>query len=100
MTEWNSVDFLDDQEFNAFVDTIEDGDEKETEIKLHSKRLLINEMKKYSNFYNFVERYSPKDLSVINGKKFVSQRVICQHVTHWNETHPKNKIKNLRVFFL
>jgi len=35
MTEWNSVDFLDDQEFNAFVDTIEDGDEKETEIKLH-----------------------------------------------------------------
>jgi len=57
-------------------------------------------MKKYSNFYNFVERYSPKDLSVINGKKFVSQRVICQHVTHWNETHPKNKIKNLRVFFL
>ena len=56
-------------------------------------------MKKNNCFYNFVKNYSSRDFKIINNKKYVSQRVICKHVKYWNEIHPDNKIKKLRVFF-
>jgi len=103
MTEtWISVNYLDHEEFCNYLNTLSE-DERNIELaqysKRQAKRMLKDDMRNSKCFYTFIENYSPRDYQVINGIKHVSQRVISKHVKYWNQTHPKNKIKNLRVFF-
>lgn len=98
MFPWTHIEHLDHKDFMEYVDTLPDK-EKIFEIKKHSRRMLKDEMRKYISFYNFIEKYSPRDFKIIKGKKYVSQRVIREHVKYWNQTHPFNTIKKLRIFF-
>jgi hypothetical protein len=99
---WISVDYLNQDDFYMYIQELSE-DERAIELAQFSKRvgkkLLKEEMKKNNCFYNFIKSYSSRDFKIIKNKKYVSQRVICTHVKFWNETHPNNKIKNLRVFF-
>jgi hypothetical protein len=99
---WISVEYLNNDDFCLYMDTLSE-DEKAVELAQFSKRvgkkMLKDEMKKNNCFYNFIKSYSSRDFKIIKNKKHVSQRVICKHVKYWNETHPNNKIKNLRIFF-
>ena len=103
MTEtWISVNYLGTDEFCNYLNTLSE-DERNIELanfsKRQAKKMLKDDMKNNSCFYNFIKNYSPRDYQVINGDKYVSQRVICKHIKYWNQIHPNNKIKNLRVFF-
>jgi len=99
---WVPLDHLSDVDFKEYLNTVPE-DEKSIELKHHiklkSEILLKEEMKKYSNFYNFIKKYSPRDFKTIKNKGHVSQRVINVHLRFWNEIHPNNQVKNLRVFF-
>lgn len=99
---WISVEYLNPDDFYTYMQDLSE-DDRAVELAQFSKRfgkkLLKEEMKKNNCFYNFVKNYSSRDFKIINNKKYVSQRVICKHVKYWNEIHPDNKIKKLRVFF-
>ena len=103
MTEtWISVNYLCPDEFCKYLNTLSE-DERNIELSQYSKRqakrMLKDDMRNSKCFYKFIKTYSPRDYQVINGITHVSQRVICKHLKYWNQTHPENKIKNLRVFF-
>ena len=74
------------------------------EMQLETERkgieILKNEMKLYNNFYKFIKDFSPVDYKLINGKKYVSQRVIGNHFKYWNEIHSYSKLQNIRIFQL
>ena len=99
---WISVNYLNHGEFYNYLNTLSD-EERNIELvqysKRHAKKLLKDEMRNNTCFYTFIKNYSPRDYQVINQVNYVSQRVICKHVKYWNQIHPENKIKNLRVFF-
>lgn len=99
---WLSVNYLSPDEFGEYLQTLPD-DERARELvefsKRHAKKLLKEDMKRSSCFYTFIKNYSSRDFKIINGQKYVSQRVIVNHVKYWNDTHPNNRIKKLRVFF-
>ena len=99
---WVPLDHLSDSDFKDYLNTIPE-DNKPTELqqhmKLKSEGILKEEMKKYTNFYNFIKKYSPNDFKTIKNKGHVSQRVLTKHLKFWNEIHPSNQVKNLRVFF-
>jgi hypothetical protein len=95
---WTQVEHLSQNDFLDYVQTLS-PEEQKIEIKKFSKRMLKLEMKKNICFYSFIKNYSPRDFKIIHRLPFVSQRVICKHVKYWNETHPLNKIKTLRIFY-
>ncbi len=99
---WVPLNHLSDTEFNEYLDTIPEDNksiELRQHIKMKSEVILKEEMKKYTNFYNFIKKYSPKDFKIIKNRGHVSQRVLNTHLQFWNEIHPSNPINNLRVFF-
>ena len=103
MTEtWISVNYLCPDEFYNYLNTLSE-DERTIELvnysKRQAKRMLKDDMRNNTCFYTFIKNYSPRDYKVINGVSHVSHRVISKHVNYWNQTHPVNKIKNLRIFF-
>ena len=67
--------------------------------KEKSLEILKEYMQSHRNFYMFIKVYSPRDYRYIEGKSYVSHRVIEKHVQIWNETHSHN-VKKLRIFFL
>ena len=99
--EWERIDFLTGSALHEYLDTL-DEDTKAKELEIYGKHvsheLLKNHMKEFSNFYSFVQDYSPCDFRFIRKKPYISQRVIVQHVQMWNQIHI-TKIKSLRVFF-
>lgn len=102
MKTWTSVNFLKQDDFLEYLDTLPEN-ERSDELKKFSQREAVNILKKdmkacKTNFYNFIARFSPADFKIINRKSHVSQRVIDSHVNYWNEVNPDKKVKTLRVF--
>ena len=99
---WVPLDHLSDTDFKEYLKTISEDDkpiELQQHIKMKSEGILKEEMKMYRNFYNFIKQYSPRDFKTIKNKGHVSQRVLNIHLRIWNEIHPTEEVKNLRVFF-
>lgn len=65
-----------------------------------AENMLIDDMKKYANFYTFVRHFSPVDHKIISHKEHVSQRVMFKWRILWNSVHPDRKLDTLRIFFL
>ena len=65
-----------------------------------AENMLIDDMKKYANFYTFVRNFSPVDYKIIYNKEHVSQRVMFKWRILWNSVHPENQLDTLNIFFL
>ena len=100
---WINVNLLNKTDFMNYLETLPE-DEKSLELKQFSQKtgesIVKEDMKLYDDFYSFISAYSPKDYKNYFGVKYVSQRVISTHVEYWNEVHPANKLKTLRIFFI
>ena len=100
--DWTEIKHFDIEDFYTYLDTLPE-DQQANELALYGKQqsmlLLKDDMKKYNNFYTFIQYYSPRDFKMLNNKPYVSQRVIIKHVELWNDLHDK-KIKKLRIFFI
>ena len=99
---WIPIDHLSDKDFMDYLRTLPENF-RAPELQRHTKskatQILKDEMSKHTNFYSFIKKYSPKDYKLINSKGHVSQRVLLNHVNMWNEIHPNNEVKHIRVFF-
>ena len=99
---WTEVKHFNVDEFYTYLSGLSEeqqAHELETFGKQQSLMLLKTDMIKYTNFYEFIKQYSPRDYKILNNKPYVSQRVIIKHVELWNELHCR-QIKRLRIFFL
>ena len=100
---WIPVDYLNTDDFYDYLQTLPE-DQRALELQQFSKReakkILKKGMKESNCFYDFIRYYSQKDFKFIKNIPHVSQRVLIKHVKYWNLTHPKNKINNLRIFFM
>jgi hypothetical protein len=99
---WLSINYLTPDDFSEYLKTLPE-DERSIELaqfsKRYAKKILKEGMKASTCFYQFIQDYSSRDFKIINGKPHVSQRVIIKHVKYWNDTHPYNHIRKLRIFF-
>lgn len=105
MTEkWVNLNLLNKEDFMEYLETLPE-DQKSEELKEFSQRegenIVKEDMKLYDDFYSFISAYSPRDYYInVFGIRYVSQRVVATHVEYWNQIHPTNTLKTLRVFFI